>query len=254
METRAGAKLPRTYLAETVYRTLREAIVQRDFDPGEPLTEHDLCHRFGVSRTPVREALAKLERDRLVRVVPKKGAFVRTVSHDEIRELYEIREALEALVVRLAAPRLGETELADFEQRFSALQARGAAAPPLDVRALGDAFHQYLGKQAGNAKLLEMLGAMREQIQSVWTMSIMAPRRVQGLLREHLALIQALRKGDAARAERLMIQHVRRVREAIFSIWGPRHGPHTPMRSGRPGEAGTPLGSARALGAPTTAS
>ncbi len=209
---------PRTYLASKVYEALREAIVAGDFDPGEPLTEHDLCRRFGVSRTPVREALAKLDRDRLVRVVPKKGAFVRMVSHDEIRELYEIREALEALVVRLAALRLAEADLADFEQRFSALQARGAATSPLEVRALGDEFHQYLGKQAGNAKLLEMLGAIREQIQSVWTMSIMAPRRVPGLIREHLALIQALRRGQAGRAERLMVQHVRRVRDAIFRL------------------------------------
>jgi DNA-binding GntR family transcriptional regulator len=213
-----GRDGPRTYLASKVYGALRAAILAGDFDPGEPLTEHDLCRRFGVSRTPVREALAKLDRDRLVRVVPKKGAFVRTVSHDEIRELYEIREALEALVVRLAAPRLAEADLADFEQRFSALQARGAATSPLEVRALGEEFHQYLGKRAGNAKLLEMLGAIREQIQSVWTMSIMAPRRVPGLIREHLALIHALRRGQAARAERLMVHHVRRVRDAIFRL------------------------------------
>ena len=213
-----GANEPRTNLASKVYGALREAIVRGDFDPGEALTEHDLCRRFGVSRTPVREALAKLERDGLVRVVSKKGAFVRTVSHDEIRELYEIREALEALVVRLAAPRLVGTDLADFERRFGALQARGMGAPLLDVRALGEEFHQYLGKHAGNAKLLEMLGAIREQIQSVWTMSIMAPRRVPGLIREHLALIQALRRGQAARAERVMIQHVRRVRDAIFRL------------------------------------
>jgi DNA-binding GntR family transcriptional regulator len=209
---------PRTYLASKVYGALREAIIRRDFDPGEPLTEHDLCRRFGVSRTPVREALARLEGDQLVRVVPKKGAFVRTVSHDEIRELYEIREALEALVVRLAAPRLAGADLADFERRFSALQARGAAVPPLELRALGEEFHQYLGKHAGNARLLEMLGAVREQIQSVWTMSIMAPRRVAGVIREHLAIIQALRRGEAAWAERLMVRHVRRVRDAIWRI------------------------------------
>ena len=209
---------PRTYLASTVYQALRGAILRREFDPGEPLTEHDLCRRFGVSRTPVREALAKLELDHLVRVVPKKGAFVRTVSPDEIRELYEIREALEALVVRLAAPHLLEAELADFEARFRDLRARGAAVTYTDVRLLGDEFHQHLAKRAGNAKLLEILGQIREQIQSVWAMSILAPRRVQGLIREHLAILDALRRADAARAERLMVRHVRRVREAIFRL------------------------------------
>src|SRR2546428_13076930 len=92
--TMPRARHRRTYLADTVYDALRRAIVEREFDPGEPLTEEELSRRFGVSRTPVREALAKLERDRLVRVVPKKGAFVRTVPHADMRERYQIRKAL----------------------------------------------------------------------------------------------------------------------------------------------------------------
>jgi DNA-binding GntR family transcriptional regulator len=209
---------PPTYLARTVYQALREAILRREFDVGEPLTEHDLCRRYGVSRTPVREALAKLERDQLVRIVPKKGAFVRSVSPDEIRELYEIREALEALVVRLAGPRVEEAELVEFERRFQELRAKGAGVAYTEVRGLGEEFHQYLTKRAGNAKLLEMLGAIREQIQSVWTMSIVGRRRGQGVLREHLAIIDALRTANVNRAEQLMVRHVRRVREAIVRL------------------------------------
>jgi DNA-binding GntR family transcriptional regulator len=121
-------------------------------------------------------------------------------------------------VVRLAVPRLNDADLADFERRFADLRARGPAPALLDVRALGEEFHQYLGKHAGNATLSEMLGAIREQIQSVWTMSIMAPRRVSGLIREHRGLIRALRRGEAARAERLMVHHVRRMRDAIFRL------------------------------------
>ncbi len=212
------APRPRAYLAETVYEALRRAILDREFDPGEPLTEQDLSHRFGVSRTPVREALAKLERDRLVRVVPKKGAFVRTVSHDDIRELYQIREALEALAVRLAAPRLERGELGSFETRFRELKARGTRATYTEVRALGEEFHRYLIKHAGNARLLEVLEQIREQVRSVWTMSILAPRRVQGLVHEHLSIIDALKGADGKRAERLMVAHVRRVRETIFRL------------------------------------
>ena len=209
---------PRTYLAERVYEALRRAIVAREFDAGEPLTEGDLCARFGVSRTPVREALAKLERDHLVRVVPKKGAFVRTLSHDEVRELYEVREALEALAVRLAAPGLDRGGLAGFETRFRALKSQGARLTYTEVRALGEEFHRHLIKTAGNTKLAEILDQVRERIQSVWTLSIMAPRRVQALVREHLAIIQALKGGEARRAERLMVEHVRRVRAVILRL------------------------------------
>ncbi len=209
---------PRAYLADTVYEALRRAILDREFDPGEPLTEQELSGRFKVSRTPVREALAKLERDSLVRVVPKKGAFVRTVSHDEIMELYQIREALEALAVRLAAPRLDKGALADFETRFRELKARGAKLTYTEVRPLGEEFHQYLIKQAGNAKLMSLLEQIRDQLRSVWTMSMLGPRRVQGLIHEHLSLIDALKRGDVKGAERLMVAHVRRVRETIFRL------------------------------------
>ncbi len=209
---------PRTYLADTVYEALRRAIVEHEFDAGEPLTEHELCRRFGTSRTPVREALAKLERDRLVQVVPKKGAFVRTISADEIRELYQLREALEGLAVRLAAPRVDREDLAGFEARFRVMKDQGKRATYVEVRTLGEEFHSFLIKQAGNAKLQEALAQIREQVRSVWNMSIMAPRRAQGLVHEHLALLAALRAGNVRRAERLMVAHVRRVRDTIFRI------------------------------------
>jgi DNA-binding GntR family transcriptional regulator len=209
---------PKTYLADAVYVDLRRALVAGEFDPGEPLTEADLCQRFKVSRTPIREALAKLERDHLVRVIPKKGAFVRTLSHAEIRELYQLREALEALAIRLAAPRLERAELDDFERRFRELRGRRTRMTYADVRALGEEFHRYLVKGAGNTRLLQTLEDIREQLHSVWTLSIVAPRRVQGLVREHLAIIDALRRGAGARAERLMVEHVRRVRDAIFRL------------------------------------
>lgn len=208
---------PKTYLADVVYASLRRALVSGDFDPGEPLTEGELCRRFDVSRTPVREALAKLERDQLVRVVPKKGAFVRTLSHAEIRELYQLREALEALAIRLAAPRVERADLEDFARRFRELRSRGRLAYT-EVRALGEEFHRYLVKRAANTRLVQMLEDIREQLQPVWTMAIVAPRRVQGLVREHLGIIAALERGDARRAERLMTDHVRRVRDAIFRM------------------------------------
>jgi DNA-binding GntR family transcriptional regulator len=208
----------RTYLAGTVYDALRRDILAGELLAGEPLTEQELSRRYGVSRTPVREALAKLERDRLVRVVPKQGAFVRSFSHDDVRELYQIREALEGLAVRLAAPRLEKSELDGFDARFRAIKARGAKAAPADVRALGEELHATLLKRAGNARLIEALEQIREQIRPVWTMAILAPRRVQGLVHEHLALIDALKRSDGRRAERLMCQHVRRVRDTIFQM------------------------------------
>jgi DNA-binding GntR family transcriptional regulator len=214
----ASTRRPRPHLADAIYAELRRALLAREFDPGEPLTEHQLSRRFKVSRTPVREALAKLESDHLVRVIPKKGAFVRALSHDEIRELYEVREALEALALRLAAPHLDHGELTGFEARFRELRGRGGRATYTELRPLGDEFHRYLLKRADNRQLLALLEQLRERVQSVWTLSMLAPRRVQGLIAEHLAVIGALKRGDVRGAERLMVTHVRRVRDAIFRL------------------------------------
>ena len=132
--------------------------------------------------------------------------------------MYQIREALEALARRLAAPRFERGELQAFETRFREIKARGAKAPPAQVRALGEEFHAVALKRAGNARLLGGAGADPEQIRPVWTMAIVAPRRVQGLVHEHLSIIDALKRPDARRAERLMAQHVRRVRDTIFRL------------------------------------
>ena len=86
------------------------------------------------------------------------------------------------------------------------------------MRPLGEELHQYLLKRAENAKLVDVLEHMREQVRPVWTMAIVAPRRVQALVREHLAIIDALKRRDVRRAERLMTLHVRRVRDAIFRL------------------------------------
>ena len=86
------------------------------------------------------------------------------------------------------------------------------------MRALGDEFHRYLVKRADNTKLLQVLEQMREEVQPVWTMSIVAPGRAQALVREHLAIIDALTRADVRRAERLMRRHIRRVRDAIFRL------------------------------------
>jgi DNA-binding GntR family transcriptional regulator len=227
---------PKTYLADTVYLALRRALVAGDFDPGEPLTEGELCQRFAVSRTPVREALAKLERDQLVRVVPKKGAFVRALSHAEIRELYQLREALEALAIRLAAPRVERAELDDFARRFRELRARRRLTDT-EVRALGDEFHRYLVKRTGNTRLVQTLEDIREQLQPVWMMAIVAPRRVHALVREHLGIIAALERGAHRRAERLMVEHVRRVRDAILLLGGDTQPPDARHASAKPWRA-----------------
>jgi DNA-binding GntR family transcriptional regulator len=210
--------------------------VAGDFDPGEPLTEAALCRRFAVSRTPVREALAKLERDQLVRVVPKKG--VRTLSHAEIRELYQLREALEGLALRLAAPRVERAELEDFARRFRELRGRRRLAYT-DVRTLGEEFHRYLVKRAGNTRLVQTLEDLREQLQPLWTLAIVAPRRVHALVREHLGIIAALERGGARRTERLMIEHVRRVHLG----GGPEMPPHPPTLGSAPAKPGRFSGS-----------
>jgi len=175
-----------------------------EFDAGEPLTSRSFP-AASRSAGPGREALAKLERDRLVRVVPKKGAFVRTVSADEIRELYQLREVLEALAIRLAAP---------ASMRATSPASTRASGPWDGARPMRRCVRwarsstTSLVKRSGNAKLMEMLEQIASRSLGVEHVHH-GPRRAQALAKEHLAILDALKRPGPAGGG-LMVAHVRR--------------------------------------------
>lgn len=192
------------------YLKLRRQILSGELPPGAPLSEYQLAKALSVSRTPVREALARLHSAGLVRSVPQRGMFVSQLGPQDVVEILEIRERLECLAVRRVIEHgVSEELLTRWEERND--QARQMI---LDDRlpealALGSSLHDELIAEAGNGRLIEILAQLSEQVWLLGMVGIRAPGRPMEANDEHQTLLAQLRRGDADAAEATMRDHLR---------------------------------------------
>jgi DNA-binding GntR family transcriptional regulator len=205
-------------LADLVYSALRDAIAGGTLAPGSHLREHPLARHFGVSTTPVREALRRLERDGLVSVHLHRGAVVTAFNPREIVSLYEIREVLECRAVRraaLARPR-------DFSRVEELLRESKAVAEKPDQIAFNRvdvAFHRALYEVGGNLQLAELIERVHRQIQGVRARcAIYLPGRPGISYAEHQTILAAVKARDADRAEALTRTHILVVRDMVADL------------------------------------
>ncbi|MBV9577073.1 MAG: GntR family transcriptional regulator [Chloroflexi bacterium] len=199
--------------ADSVYQTLREAIVGGQLEPGDSLIEWHVARQFGTSRTPVREALLRLETEGLAFRVPRRGLVVRQISEHEIHEVYAVRTALEALAAREAA---NEAMPSDISQLRWVNQRLGEAIKQADfasVPALTNEFHQALANAAHNSMLLRFIVQAQDWTRRVGTPTVSLPGRRAAAVREHARMIDAIAARDADTAERLAREHMATGRE-----------------------------------------
>src|SRR6266704_464762 len=139
-------------LWQRVYEHLREEILSEHLEPGAELLEVPLSEELGVSRGPIREAIGRLAAEGLVTVRPRRGAVVRSLSKDEFLELYQVREALEMMAVRLAVPRLTADDLSALEGLIAAMDKHAKRDEIAEFFEANVAFHARLFEASGNAK------------------------------------------------------------------------------------------------------
>ena len=200
-------------LREIVCEVLRDAIRGGVLKPGEWLKENDLADELLVSRTPVREAIRKLEQEGYVVTVPRRGAYVASVSIRDINEIFEIRAALEVLACELAAERITEEEL----ERL--LVAIGRAIEEHDMERIVQTdieFHELLYQAARNERLLAIIGNLREQLTRFRTISMSYPGRLKATLEEHRSLVDAIGSGDARRARKMAAKHMENSEQTLL--------------------------------------
>jgi DNA-binding GntR family transcriptional regulator len=199
--------------ADSVYNTLREAIVEGRLDPGDSLIEWHVARQFGTSRTPVREALLRLESEGLAFRVPRRGLVVRQISEHEVMEVYAVRSALEGLAAREAANEAQPSDIAHLRwinQRLAEAIAQGATT---GVPALTNEFHQALASAAHNSMLRRFIMQAQDWTRRVGTPTVALPGRRTAAVKEHERLIDAIAGHDADTAERLAREHIATGRE-----------------------------------------
>ena len=205
-------------LRNQVENSLRDAIMGGRFQPGEKLVERDLCERLGVSRTSVREALRKLEAEKLVTIVPHKGPTVATISADEVRELYALRGLLEGFAAREFTRVANDKAMAEFGLATKELKAQGVARDRDGVLRAKTRLYGVLLSNCGNALISEVLNGLYSRINLLRTTSLMEPDRLTKSMKEIDALYKALKARDADAAEQAARTHVDNAHQAAMRV------------------------------------
>lgn len=214
---RAGAPTPAS-LADDAYRRLRDKLVMLDIRPGEPINDGLLAAGLGMGRTPVREALKRLEGDRLVVTYPRRGTFATSVDMTELADVSEIRELLEPLAARRAArlsnPRMrGQLrEMADAVESFDPARASKQDLMRLDVDA-----HRMVYRAAANPHLEDALIRYGNLATRIWCLALDKIPSMAEHVAEHVPLLAAISAGDDRLAAELSLAHVTHFEATIRS-------------------------------------
>ena len=214
---RGRPELPSGYRVEEAYRHLKTRIMSADLPPGASLNELEIAAALGTSRTPVREAIRKLEQEGLVMRYPNRGAIVTKLSMTDVLEIWQLREILEPAACALAADRIDRDALARLEGAF--LELRGQEMGPEAYEAFLRAdvgLHGLIVDSTGNATLRSVLGMLNERIVQVRVVT--SPARFQSAVAEHLAIVAALKARDAQEAMAAMRRHLERARQSLVLL------------------------------------
>lgn len=203
-------------LSSAIYERLRAGILNGEFPPETWLREEQLAADFQVSRTPVREAIRRLEAEGLVRVFPRRGALLTGLALEELDEVYDLRAALETLAASRAIGRISEDEL---QRARAALDEARAALARGDLEALiaaSDAFHAVVYRASHSVRLWTMIAGLSDVIRRYRTASLSVAHRAVSVIEEHAQLLEAIQRGDRDAVVRLMAAHVEHARAAAI--------------------------------------
>ncbi|MBF8193648.1 GntR family transcriptional regulator [Nonomuraea sp. K274] len=201
-----------------IYLLLRQAIVSGRYPVGAQMTETALAEEHGVSRTPIREALRRLEQDGLVERSSRGGMRIRVWSTDEVFDLYEVRIVLEAQAAAISAERRTVLDLVRLRQANDTMRTADVDNGE-QLREVNLAFHDALWHASHNLALIETLTRLQRQIMRHPANTLMYPGRWQDVLAEHDALIDAIEDGDSAKAHEIAATHMQSARDIRLRLY-----------------------------------
>ncbi len=203
-------------LREVIFNTLREAIIVGELKPGERLMEVQLADKMGVSRTPVREAIRKLELEGLVEMLPRKGAHVADLSVKDIMDVLEVRATLDGLASSLSASRITDEEIKELRHHLSQFinhvekdNLQGSIKKDVE-------FHDIIYCSSRNDKLIQISNNLREQIQRFRVIYIKDYGSSRELIKEHTEICDAIARRDSVAAMELAQKHIKNQEETII--------------------------------------
>jgi DNA-binding GntR family transcriptional regulator len=201
-----------------IHELLREKIAGVELLPGAPLSEKAISEGYGVSRTPVREALLRLAAERLIDIFPQRGTFVSRIRLDSVRDGMVIRQALESVAVREAAARATDLDVADLRARLERQRVSDRSSDLRSFHAEDEGFHQHIADIAGHPNLWRVVRQEKVQIDRCRVLYLPISDRRGVVIDEHTAIVDALDARDPDAAERAMQVHLAGVFPAIDEL------------------------------------
>lgn len=195
-------------LRDVVFNTLRQAILRGELKPGERLMEIQLANKLGVSRTPIREAIRKLELEGLVLMIPRKGAEVAEITEKSLKDVLEIRRALEDLAVRLACEKITKEELKELKKVGDEFKKVLKSQDITEVAEADVRFHDVIYMATDNPKLIQLLNNFREQMYRFRVEYLKKDEVRPQLLEEHDEIIKYITEGNKEEAARVVTRHI----------------------------------------------
>lgn len=205
-------------LRDVVFNTLRQAILKGELEPGERLMEIQLAQKLGVSRTPIREAIRKLELEGLVIMIPRKGAEVARITEKDMRDVLEVRGTLEELAVLLACKNMTDDIIQELRMANKMFES---AIVSKDVVKIVDAdvnFHDLIYKATDNQRLMQIISNLSEQMYRYRLEYIKDARSHSILISEHADIINRLKNKDVEGAKSVMNQHIYNQEKGIMRM------------------------------------
>ncbi len=202
-------------LRDVVFNTLRQAILKGELNPGERLMEIQLAQRLGVSRTPIREAIRKLELEGLVVMIPRKGAEVAKITEKSMQDVLEVRRALEGLAIQLACGRITKEEIGNLEIQGKKFVEAVETGDLVFMAEADEAFHAVIYNATQNDRLISILNNLREQMYRYRVEYIKDTSIHPIILKEHEEIIRTVKKRDEEEAFHAICTHIDNQEEAI---------------------------------------
>lgn len=203
-----GAKRRASSASDLIYHALWDDIVSLRRRPGEPIVEKELCAHYGVSRTPVREAILRLAGENLIEIMPQSGTFVARIPLDALSEAVLIRSVLEEVTVRGAAERITRAQAVALRANLDLQRAAAADMDQDAFRKADDAFHAAIAEAAGYPRIWTIVKSVKIQVDRYCHMTLPRPGRMSRLIREHAAIFKAIRDHDPDAAVAHLKLHV----------------------------------------------
>lgn len=205
-------------LRDVVYNTLRQAILRGELKPGERLMEIQLANKLGVSRTPVREAIRKLELDGLVLMIPRKGAEVADISEKSLKDVLEVRKALEELAVQLACEKISKAQIAELKEAAEEFKKILKSNDITQIAEADVCFHDVIYMATDNQKLIQLLYNLREQMYRYRVEYLKRPGVYPKLIQEHEEIIRQIEKREKELAAEITCRHIDNQVEAVMNV------------------------------------